>query len=64
MLIADDIAQMADQLGFERFYVAGMSGGGPYALAALSYLPLRIKGTIVNCAAGSWGKTRPRVSWS
>jgi len=32
-----------------------MSGGGPYALATLSYLPQRVKAAIVNCAAGSWG---------
>lgn len=58
---ADDIAQMADQFGVQRFYVAGMSGGGPYALATLTYLPLRVKGTLVNCAAGSWGDIRPHV---
>lgn len=53
--LADDVAQIADQFGVQHFYVAGMSGGGPYALATLSYLPQRVKAAIVNCAAGSWG---------
>jgi pimeloyl-ACP methyl ester carboxylesterase len=27
------VAEVADQLGIERFVVEGMSAGGPYALA-------------------------------
>jgi pimeloyl-ACP methyl ester carboxylesterase len=35
---ADDVAQLADALGHERFAVVGVSTGGPYALAcAMSY---------------------------
>lgn len=54
----DDLRQLADHLGVPRFYVAGMSGGGPYALAAVHYLQRRVLGATVNCSAASVG-----VSW-
>ena len=31
--MSDDVAIVADRLGHDRFMVAGLSGGGPYALA-------------------------------
>jgi len=52
---ADDVAQMADAFGVQRFFVAGASGGGPYALATTAYLQDRVLATIANCAAGTWG---------
>lgn len=52
---ADDLRQLADHLDVQRFYVAGMSGGGPYALAAAHYLQGRILGATVNCSAASVG---------
>lgn len=39
---AKDIAVFADQLGLDRFAVAGVSGGGPYAAACAALLPERI----------------------
>ena len=54
--LADDLRQLADHLGVERFFVAGMSGGGPYALAAAHYLPDRVAGATVNCSAASVGE--------
>lgn len=39
---ADDIAELADHLGFERFGVVGLSGGGPYVLACAAALPDRV----------------------
>lgn len=39
---AIDLATFADQLGLDRFAVLGISGGGPYAVAAASVLPSRI----------------------
>jgi pimeloyl-ACP methyl ester carboxylesterase len=47
---ADDVAAMADALGLERFAVAGLSGGGPYALACGAKLPERV--TAVGVMAG------------
>jgi pimeloyl-ACP methyl ester carboxylesterase len=41
---ADDVAQMADALGLERFAVMGASGGGPHALACAALLPDRVTG--------------------
>lgn len=37
-----DMEQLADQLGFEQFAVAGHSGGGPHALAVAFHLPDRV----------------------
>lgn len=37
-----DVAEVADQLGISRFFVAGASGGGPYALACAWRLPSRV----------------------
>ncbi|MDM8085211.1 alpha/beta hydrolase [Cellulomonas cellasea] len=39
---ADDVAQLADALGVERFAVMGASGGGPHALACAALLPERV----------------------
>jgi pimeloyl-ACP methyl ester carboxylesterase len=39
---ADDVRQLADSLGIERFVVAGFSGGGPHALAVAHGLPDRV----------------------
>ncbi|WP_066583048.1 alpha/beta fold hydrolase [Cellulomonas timonensis] len=46
---ADDVAQLADALGVERFAVMGASGGGPHALACAALLPERV--TAVACLA-------------
>jgi len=34
-----DIEQLATHLKIKRFHVAGLSGGGPYALACANALP-------------------------
>jgi pimeloyl-ACP methyl ester carboxylesterase len=39
---ARDIAALADSLGIERFAVAGISGGGPYAAACAALFPDRV----------------------
>ncbi|MDO5499786.1 MAG: alpha/beta hydrolase [Propionibacteriaceae bacterium] len=39
---ADDVAEVADHLGLDRFLVVGWSAGGPYALAAAAFLPERV----------------------
>ncbi|HET7181447.1 MAG TPA: alpha/beta hydrolase, partial [Candidatus Limnocylindrales bacterium] len=40
--VVDDVAQLADALGFDRFLVEGGSGGGPHALATAALLPDRV----------------------
>jgi pimeloyl-ACP methyl ester carboxylesterase len=43
---ANDLKQLADQLGIPRFVVAGMSNGGAYAMAAAAHLPDRVSAVI------------------
>jgi pimeloyl-ACP methyl ester carboxylesterase len=42
---ADDTAELMTLLNTERFCVAGVSGGGPYAAAIATYLPARVVAT-------------------
>ena len=39
----DDLLQLADALGLDRFWVLGTSGGGPYALACAHRIPQRLE---------------------
>ncbi|WP_049972729.1 alpha/beta fold hydrolase [Haladaptatus cibarius] len=49
---SDDVAQLADTLGIEEFAVAGLSGGGPYALACGAALPDRVTTVdVISCMA-------------
>ncbi|WCO66055.1 alpha/beta hydrolase [Iamia majanohamensis] len=43
----DDLSALADGLGLERIAVIGLSGGGPYALAAGAGMPDRVVGVVV-----------------
>ena len=45
------LAEIADQLGYERFRMMAISGGGPYALAAAWALPERVIAAAVCCGA-------------
>ncbi|HEV2637483.1 MAG TPA: alpha/beta hydrolase [Actinocrinis sp.] len=40
---ADDVADIADFFGIDRFSVIGRSGGGPHALACAAMLPARVR---------------------
>ncbi|MGV0633471.1 alpha/beta hydrolase [Mycolicibacillus trivialis] len=50
---ADDLRTMADTLGIEKMAVIGLSGGGPYTLAAAALMPDRV------AAAGVLGGVAP-----
>lgn len=53
---ASDIEQLCDAIGLERFAVAGLSGGGPYALACAHEMPERVfAGAILGGVAPSVG---------
>jgi len=52
---ADDVKILADAMGFERFAVIGLSGGGPYALACAAGMPDRV------VAVASLGGVAPTV---
>jgi pimeloyl-ACP methyl ester carboxylesterase len=53
----DDVVSLADHLGADRFGVAGLSSGGPYAVACASLLRGRVGGAVV--AAGNTDMSRP-----
>jgi pimeloyl-ACP methyl ester carboxylesterase len=53
---ADDVAELADHLGLDRFAVVGMSGGGPHAVVCGRFLADRVAGltllsSIASCEA-------------
>jgi pimeloyl-ACP methyl ester carboxylesterase len=49
---AADVEALADHLGIDRFYVAGISGGGPYTLAAAHGLGTRVRSAGVISGGG------------
>ena len=62
----DDVLEVADQIGIERFAVLGESGGGPYAAACACKIPHRV--TRAGIASG-WGpatatEARAGLRWS
>lgn len=55
LAFADDLRVIADTLGIDNFAVIGLSGGGPYTLAAAAAMPDRV------VAAGVLGGVAPYV---
>lgn len=49
---ARDTTELADRLGLERFAIAGVSGGGPYALACAALIPERLSRVALVSALG------------
>jgi pimeloyl-ACP methyl ester carboxylesterase len=49
----DDVIELADYLGLNKFAVEGTSGGGPYALACAYKIPERLNCCGVNASIGS-----------
>jgi pimeloyl-ACP methyl ester carboxylesterase len=52
---ADDVAELADHLGADRFFVTGRSGGGPHALACAARLPGRAVACATVASVAPWG---------
>jgi pimeloyl-ACP methyl ester carboxylesterase len=55
----DDIAELADALGLDRFSVIGVSGGGAHALACAAGMPSRVISTSVVSGAAASYEERP-----
>lgn len=51
---ADDVAELADQLGIERFAVLGYSSGGPYAAVVAHQLPERVAVAVIVAGEGPY----------
>src|SRR6266545_540948 len=49
--VVPDVTAVLDQLGANRFYTLGWSGGGPHALACAALLPARLIGA---ATVGGW----------
>jgi pimeloyl-ACP methyl ester carboxylesterase len=49
---SDDVVELAEALGMERFAVLGLSGGGPYALACAWKIPHRLTSAVIVCGMG------------
>jgi pimeloyl-ACP methyl ester carboxylesterase len=48
----DDVTELADTLGINRFSVLGVSGGGPYAAACACKIPRRLISAGIVCGLG------------
>ena len=48
----NDVVELADVLGIDRFAIVGVSGGGPYALACACRIPRRLVAVGVVCGLG------------
>jgi pimeloyl-ACP methyl ester carboxylesterase len=48
----DDVVELADALGIDRFAIVGVSGGAPYALACAGKIPRRLTAVGVVCGLG------------
>jgi pimeloyl-ACP methyl ester carboxylesterase len=57
-----DVAAVADALGLERFAIAGVSGGGPYAAACIALLSPRITRAVIVSGLGPPGSMKGRMT--
>jgi pimeloyl-ACP methyl ester carboxylesterase len=48
----DDVTELADALGIDRFSILGVSGGGPYAAACACKIPERLIAVGIVCGLG------------
>jgi pimeloyl-ACP methyl ester carboxylesterase len=48
----DDVTELADTLGIDRFSILGVSGGGPYAAACAFKIPDRLDAVGIICGMG------------
>jgi pimeloyl-ACP methyl ester carboxylesterase len=56
-----DVADVADRLGLDQFYLVGLSGGAPYAVACAYALPDRVLGAALVCPVPPMHGIHPRA---
>lgn len=56
-----DVADVADRLGLDRFHIVGLSGGAPYAAACAYLLPHRVLGAALVCPVPPSRGIHPRA---
>jgi pimeloyl-ACP methyl ester carboxylesterase len=61
MSVAQDVGEVASGLGIEEFTVLGVSGGGPYALAAGATLKTRVPHILVAAGPAPYHEIAPQV---
>lgn len=59
---ADDMLEIADSLGAERFGVLGWSEGGPWSIAAAAYIPQDRAVHVAEIAGGCYGAFGPNAA--
>lgn len=59
--VAHDVAELLGGLGIDQFAVYGVSGGGPYALAAGAALPGRTTHVLVAAGPGPYQLVTPKL---
>jgi pimeloyl-ACP methyl ester carboxylesterase len=62
--VADDALRVADRLGWDRFSVAGGSGGGPFVLALAHQAPDRVERAVALACAGAFELAEVVPSWA
>lgn len=50
-----DVTAILDDLGVDRFFTVGLSGGGPHALACAALLPERVLAAATIASVAPWG---------
>ena len=60
----DDIVQLADHLGLDKFIVGGGSGGGPYAAVCAYKIPHRLKKCVIIGGMGPYELSKKGMMFS
>jgi pimeloyl-ACP methyl ester carboxylesterase len=59
--VGRDVGECAAGLGIDEFAVCGISGGGPFALAAGAALPTRVRSILVAAGPGPYQQIAPEI---
>jgi pimeloyl-ACP methyl ester carboxylesterase len=60
----DDVLELADALGLDRFAIVGVSGGGPYSAACAFKIPRRLSACGIIAGIGPMDPAAGDITWS